>query len=126
MYIPLLTTTLPFVFSAPSASTFSHDYVGDEELTVKIAQAKWVPLSTSRGFRRRSRAMSFASFSAFAAGRSVNAPSKIVDGGLWWFLDEILDFSRSNRPVKWNHDSPRSCYTLVEHLLRVHQYSSAS
>ncbi len=74
--------------------------------------------------------MSFASFSAFAAGRLVKTPSeKTWTEAFAVLADEELDFywgARIENFFRQDHDSPRSCYTLVEHLLRVHQYSSAS
>jgi len=83
----LVTTTLHALSAFRSLDFCRINLTGDGELTCESAQAKWVPLSTSRSFRRRSRAMSFASFSGFAAGRSVNAPSKTVDGGGRWFFE---------------------------------------
>jgi hypothetical protein len=86
-----------------------------QKLTCKrnCYRSKWVPLSTSRSFRRRSRAMSFASFFGFAAGRSVNAPFDFRDI-LWtaglafgcWFLFDNDDGSQKSRSSLTLSESP--------------------
>ena len=101
--IPSLLFVLFFFF-------FCSQRLTDDNLV--FAESKWVPSNTSKSFRRRSRATSFASFFAFAAGRLVldtrNRSRTVARRNILWTVGH---FWRENLFDDGNSSSGRASST---------------